>query len=181
MLVIRPTASLARKMGTRLETDAEASTTVMGDWYANGLVLSRKQYILCMSEKARLPLLLAAAPYSSFHERLIPAIGDLLLAIGVPNDKVERELGEMESGCLAKTESRSLLGSMTEIAYQCEAYDRDGHFDHTDLLAMSIWAADIISLVLEAYTPKEAALHLFGLPVRLKRHAAEMLGKAGRR
>lgn len=172
MLVIRPTASLAKRAGIKLERDAETSATVLGDWYANGIVLSRRQYILCMSEKARLPLLIEAAPYSNFAERLPPAVMALLLAIGVPKGKVDREVREMEPRHFAKTESRSVLGSMNEIAYHCDAHDQGGHFDHGDLLAMSVWASEIISLILEAYTPKEAALNLFGVPVPLKRKFA---------
>lgn len=170
MLILRPTASLAKRMGIRLPVCEDRSSTVLGDWYANDLVLSRKQYVLCVSENGRLPVIIAAAPYVSFPQRLVGAIDDLLRAIGVPTEKARREISQMNSIVLGKTSNKSVIGSMNESIHMARAQDDMGRFDHSDLPAMSVKLSNTISLVLDAYTPKESALTLFGLQPPLKRH-----------
>ena len=164
MIVIRPTADLAKRMKVKLSTADEQSSTLLGDWYALDLVLDRQQYILCVSENGRLPLVLRAAPYTNFHKRLPSAIADLLYGIGVPREKAEQEISKMENSVLAKTVNRSVLGSMNECRFSLQAHAQAGRLQH-DPLRMSLWLADLISLVLPPdYTPKDAVLRLFGEP-----------------
>ncbi len=70
MIIIRPTASLAKRMKVRLKPDVGSSSTRLGDWYAMDIVIDRQQYILCTSEKSRLPIVISAAPYATFPSRL---------------------------------------------------------------------------------------------------------------
>lgn len=160
-LVIRPTASLAKKMGIKLSQIEARSSGKLGDWYANDIILGRKQYILCVSENARLSVLLKAAPYANWPERLAPALKALLLKIGVPEKAVEAEIATMESACtIAKTNSRSVLGSIRDYAFNLEALELRGRLHETSAFEASLWLADMISLVLPLRTPKDSALAL---------------------
>jgi hypothetical protein len=167
MVVIRPTAALAKRMKAKLASTNTKSKTILGDWYAVDLVLDRKQYILCVSEKARLPVILHAAPYVSFPERLAPALGEVLLGIKIPFVKIQAELNFTSEVDLAKTESRSVLGSMNECRHALQYLVDDRRFKH-DTLKTSLWLADHISLILPDRTPSDTVLKLFGepLPVR---------------
>ncbi|MER2511133.1 MAG: hypothetical protein ABTQ25_01700 [Nitrosomonas ureae] len=163
MIVIRPTGDLAKRMKIKLTPTDEQSSTLLGDWYALDLVLDRQQYILCLSENGRLPLVLKAAPYANFTERLPSALIDLLVGIGVSHEKAQEEIKKMSNVILAKTVNRSVLGSMNECRFSLQAHAQTGRLLH-DPLRMSLWLADLISLVLPDYTPKDTVLKLFGEP-----------------
>lgn len=158
-IIIRPTASLAKRMGIKLLPSEARSSGKLGDWYANDIVLGRKRYILCVSEYARLSLLLKAAPYANWPERLAPALKALLLKIGVPEKTVEAEIATMESHyMIAKTNSRSVLGSIRDYAFNLEAFELRGRLQEASAFDASLWLADMISLVLPLGTPKDTAL-----------------------
>lgn len=145
------------------------STTLLGDWYAAGVVLSRKQYVLCVSENARVPVLLPAAPYQSFPFRLITALELLLPDLGLAKSAVAWELAEMHPHSVARTESRSVLGSIRQFEIQLQVHDHLGRLIHDDPLGVSLWLADTISLILPEGTPRESALKLFEANNDLKR------------
>ena len=74
MIIIRPTASLAKRMRVKLLGNDVTSTAQLGDWYANDIVLNRKQFTLCASSTSRLAVILDAAPYATFPDRLSDAV-----------------------------------------------------------------------------------------------------------
>lgn len=163
MIIIRPTGDLAKRMKIKLFPTNKQSSTLLGDWYALDLVLDRQQYILCVSENGRLPLVLKAAPYANFPERIPLALNDLLIGIGVPHEKAQQEITKMDAVILAKTVNRSVLGSMNECRLSLQAHAKVGLLQH-DSPRMSLWLADLISLILPDYTPKDTVLKLFGAP-----------------
>ncbi len=163
MIVIRPTGDLAKRMKIKLNITKEVSSTLLGDWYALDLVLDRQQYILCISENGRLPLVLKAAPYANFPERLSSALFDLLVGIGVSIEKTQKEIDQMETVILAKTVNRSVLGSLNECRFSLQAHAQAGRLQHKPS-TMSSWLANLISLVLPDYTPKDTVLKLFDGP-----------------
>ena len=161
MVIIRPTGDLAKRMKVKLAQTGERSSTLLGDWYARDLVLDRQQYILCVSEHGRLPVILSAAPYANFPDRLVDALPIVLQKIEVPVKKAEVEVAKMDRVVLAKTASRSILGSMNEFRFQLQATKQMGRLRH-DPVKMSLDLAEVISLVLPDYTPKDTVLKLFG-------------------
>lgn len=120
MLIIRPTASLAKRMKVKLEPSFAESTTALGDWYAVDLVLNRKQFVLAVNSKSRLGLVLAAAPYVSFPERLLQRLQEVLNSYEVPKEKIEAEIHSMSEFVLAKTLDKSILGSMNDYRKNLE-------------------------------------------------------------
>ncbi len=162
MLIIRPTASLAKRMKEKLENLDETSTTRMGDWYANDIVLNRKQFILCASSASRLAVILDAAPYVTFPNRLPDAVSGILKAIGVQEDKIKEERAQMDEFKLAKTANKSILGSLNEYKFQLEAYAHMNRLNFDDTLQMSLTLSKMISLVIPEGYAKDAALKIFG-------------------
>lgn len=159
-IIIRPTASLARRMGVKLSADESKSENVLGDWYANDIVLNRKQYILCVSENARLSVLLKAAPYATWPDRLAPELERLLRAIGVEESAIQREISSMSEKRIAKTDSRSVLGSIRDYSFNLEAFEMQGRLE--DPFEASLWLSDIIALILPLKVPKDTVLSLMG-------------------
>ena len=162
MIIIRPTASLAKRMKVKLDGNDETSTTRMGDWYANDIVLNRKQFILCASSTSRLAVILDAAPYVTFPDRLSDAVTGVLRAIGVDESKIQEERIHMNGFKIAKTANKSILGSLNEYKFQLEAFSQMGRLNFNDTLEMSLSLSKMISLVIPEGYPKDAALKFFG-------------------
>ncbi|MBK8202510.1 MAG: hypothetical protein IPK68_09440 [Bdellovibrionales bacterium] len=162
MIIIRPTASLAKRMKIKLQSTDLKSTTKLADWYALDLVLDRKQLILCVSSVSRLAVIMEAAPYATFPQRLCDLVTEVLRAIGVNESSIQEERIQMDEIQLAKTENKSILGSMNEYRFQLEAWNQMGRMNLSDTLEMSMYLSKMISLVLPDGYPKYAALKCFG-------------------
>ncbi len=162
MIIIRPTASLAKRMKVKLQPTDLKSTTKLADWYALDLVLDRKQFILCVSSISRLGVVMDAAPYATFPQRLCEAVTEVLRAIGVNENSIQEERTQMDEIQLAKTENKSILGSMNEYRFQLDAWNHMGRMNLNNTLEMSKHLSKIISLVLPDGYPKYAALRCFG-------------------
>jgi hypothetical protein len=162
MVIFRPTAALAKRMKIKLHDSTEHSTTLLGDWFAQPLVLNRKQYVLCTSEHGRLPVVIPAAPYNSCYTRLPDVLAEVLLEIGVSAEKVEQELLQMNETKLAKTNNRSILGSMKESRFELECQSGLNRLGQTSL-QISVKQANMISLVLPDLTPLTTVRKLFGV------------------
>ncbi len=160
MIVIRPTATLAKRMKVKLQPTQCTSDAKLGDWYAVDFVLHRKQFILCVSSASRLAVVMDSAPYAKFPNRLCDAVTEVLGAIGVSEPVIQQEQFAMSEFTLAKTESRSILGTANEYRSQLDYLNDYGRVNST--LEMSLWLSNTISLVLPDGFPTDSALKLFG-------------------
>jgi len=160
MLVLRPTAKLAKRMGAAtLPCDAK-STGRLGDWYANLLYISRLQIVLAVSEKTLLPAVLRAKDVAALPEFLPAAVGEVLSTIGVPQVAIERELREMEQVIFSKTANRQVLGSMNDFADLLACYLEDP----ISLLEASLKVAESPMSMLGMEDPIRATLAAFSRP-----------------
>jgi hypothetical protein len=104
---------------------------------------------------------LDAAPYASIPERLPPAVGALLERIGPPREAIEREIAAMRTISIAKTNSRSVLGSLNEYEWmlrcRCES---ELHAGPADLRMLSFWLSDTVTSALPDLSPGVAAMRL---------------------
>lgn len=165
MLILRPTQNLAKRMSIKLSAESSGeSTTTLGDWYALEMVLNRKQYIICTCEKARLSVVIAAAPYATFPERLPPALLQVLRLVGIPREQIEAEIAEMKTFQIAKTTNRSVVGTMKEFRMALEWEGGPSQATPEAMLAMSLHLADHICMQLPERAPVDAARNLFNLP-----------------
>lgn len=169
MIIIRPTASLAKRMKERLQAVETQSTSVMGDWYANDIVLDRKQFILCVSSRSRLSVVMDAAPYATFPGRLTDTVTEVLRAIGIEESKIQTERRQMDEFKLAKTINKSILGSLNENKFQLEAFNHMGRLNLKSTLEMSLYLSETISLVIPEGYPRDATLNLFGQEIKKAR------------
>lgn len=117
MVTLRCTRKLLVKLGV-LPANVEdvRSTTRLGDWYADILFTARQHVVLCVSEHARVPVVIPARQLKTLPSRLPEALALVLTELAVPAESIARELAEMESAHFAKTASRSLLGTINDYA-----------------------------------------------------------------
>lgn len=122
MLTLRCTRKLLDRLRVPPVPDDSEPTTRLGDWYANLLFRPGQQLVLLVNQRTLLPVVIQAAPAVSIPARLPAAIADVLRALGVPAPAVETELREMRDVSIGKTNSRQVLGSMTDFAYLLDAH-----------------------------------------------------------
>lgn len=155
VLVIRPTQILASRLKVNLQADAEGST-LLGDWSCHVIRVERRQLILAVSEEARLPVLLPVRGKGPFEARLVTGVEDVLRGLGVPDHAVAEEVARMRTVAYAKTNSRSVLGSMKDYSNLTEGYLGVSG----SLLDVALRVADSPSGPLKMRKPREVACEL---------------------
>jgi hypothetical protein len=116
-MTFRCTAKVTRRF--RLLLDAPDDLTppnLLGDWYVNLFNYGPERWVLCLSEKTNLPVLVHARN-SSFPERFPDELGSVLRAIGVPAGIAAQECARSSSFRFGKTINRSVLGSLNDMAF----------------------------------------------------------------
>ena len=117
MAAFRCTAKLLKRLGLGNPGEPPAPQNALGDWYANILFTRAGHYLLLLSERSRLPVLLSARDIHSFERRFLQTLPKVLGEIGVPSHQIDREMNTMQPFFYGKTANRSLLGSLTDFGY----------------------------------------------------------------
>jgi hypothetical protein len=119
-------------------SELQPATTTLGDWYAT--VLFWKQHVtLFVNEPTRLPLFVPLAPATSLLTRMTQTAEAVFTAIGLPEAFIASEITAMAQHQIAKTASRSVLGTMNDFAYLADAHRTPK--EHPDLLELSLTLA----------------------------------------
>lgn len=142
MFTVRGTKKFLDRVG-RPVPDPPASSTVLGDWYAN-VLFWRPQVALFVNASTFVPVLMPLAPASGVVGRFPAAMAEIMAALGIDPRFVEAETTEMESVALAKTASRQVLGVMNEFVFMAEHTISTGRSDPDDLVGLSVWLAKTI-------------------------------------
>ena len=138
MFAIRCTRKLLDRMRLEIEPNPPVPTTILGDWYANLLRFGKQQYILCVSEKTLLPVLMAATEAKSLAKRLPEAVFDVLKALSIPWTAVDREIREMQEAAVGRTANRRVLGILNEFSYAAPYRLAEG----ASLVDVALWLAE---------------------------------------
>src|SRR5262245_23443112 len=107
MVVLRCT----RKLLTRLKrTDGSsdvASTTSLGDWYGNILRIGRRQHLLFISERSRLPIVIPIREAKQLETIFPDAACAGLAAVGIADESIADERSGMSKVAFGRTMNRS--------------------------------------------------------------------------
>jgi hypothetical protein len=115
MITLRCTQKLLKKFKIDGPTESGKPTNILGDWYAN-IVYSRKgHFIVCVSERSLLPIVLSARDLNRFVPRFKDLISEVLLELGVPNKSVENEIIQMFPFFYGRTKNKIILGTLTDF------------------------------------------------------------------
>ena len=110
MLIVRGTKKLRDRVKQRAE-ESDASTTVLGDWFATALFW-KPQVALLVNERTFVPVFMPLAPAATLLDRAPAAIATILRRHGVDENFIADELEAMRDVRLAPTNNRSVLGVM---------------------------------------------------------------------
>jgi hypothetical protein len=120
MLVLRCT----RQLLTRLKQVGDArlveSTTRLGDWYGNILRIGRRQYLLFISERSRLPVIISIREAKRLAAVFPDAVCEALAAVGVSASDIADEHSRMSEIGFGRTRNRSLLGTLNDFSFMAQ-------------------------------------------------------------
>jgi hypothetical protein len=136
---LRCTAKLLKKMKMDSPGEPPASTTALGDWFANIIYTRQGHYIILVSEKSRLPILLSAKGLDSFESRFIRMLREQLIKYGASEKAADLEISHMHPMHYGKTNSRSVLGTINDFTlsfrYMLPYRQNYTNYDWSDNLA----------------------------------------------
>ena len=136
MFTLRCTSKLLKRLGVA-DLGEVIPTTRLGDWYANLLLVRPQQLILAVSERTLLPLVIPAKDSSNIVPRLAAAAADVLHALGVPDEAIRDEQGQMAQAAIGKTASKRVLGIMNEFAFALRYRDQA-----KSMVEVALWLAE---------------------------------------
>jgi hypothetical protein len=91
-------------------------TTVLGDWYAAPLGIARQRFVLLISEHSRLPVLMVGRDLKHLADNFPDALAAVLWGLGLSAAVIQRELEATREAVIAKTNNRSLLGTLNDFS-----------------------------------------------------------------
>lgn len=127
MLILKCTQKAAKEFGVKRgdlpEIPSEDNTSLLGDWFANPLRFGHTKTLLFTNAITLYSILVR------YKKKDIADIGQFfrtnlkfhLLLEGFESEKINKILAEYQEVTLAKTDSRSVLGSMNDLAWLYEA------------------------------------------------------------
>jgi hypothetical protein len=99
------------------------STTRLGDWYGNILRIGRRQHLLFISERSRLPVVLPIRELQRLATLFPDAVCERLAIVGVTAEDIADERTRMSEIAFGRTRNRSLLGTLNDFAFMAQSGD----------------------------------------------------------
>jgi hypothetical protein len=135
MITLRCTKKLLDFLEVDSIDDPHPSTGALGDWYANLVPTHAGDLIIFVDERTLItvavPIVLVEELLPIFRER----VANLLIMLNVPLRKIEQELSHYQEFEFARTASRSVLGSINDIAWHYQSIAERG--DETGSISLS--------------------------------------------
>ncbi len=116
MVVLRCTQTLLLRLKPFEDAPDVRSTTKLGDWYGNLIRMGNRHVLLFISERSRLPLMIPVREANRLRSSFPEAVCQMLAAVDVAAEAIERERQEMAEIAFGRTRSRSLLGSLNDFS-----------------------------------------------------------------
>lgn len=126
MFALRCTRKLLRQLHVAPADVVPEPSTVLGNWYANILFYRPHHFVLCVSERTLLPVLIPSAPLKTFAPRMRDAVVDQLRAIEIAEAQIDEEAAAMDRAILTTTESKSVVSSMNDFARMLDHFIGSG-------------------------------------------------------
>ena len=125
MVVLRCTQKLLVRLKQVGDLPAVESTTRLGDWYGNILRIGRRQYLLFISERSRLPVVLPIRDAKRLGMAFPDAVCAVMAMVGLSAADIAEERSRMSEIAFARTTNRSLLGTLNDFAFMAQQGSRN--------------------------------------------------------
>lgn len=117
MLTLQCTQKLLKELKSDLSPVKNADPVTL--WHANLLTLDRRKCVLFTNDQTRYSLLVPGLKKPDFKmlgEIFLDNLFRCMLNEGIPQHGIEKVLNTCSSYCFTKTSSKSVLGTMNDIA-----------------------------------------------------------------
>lgn len=135
MITFRCTRKLLKYLDVDPIDEPSPSTGKLGDWYANLVPTYAGDLIIFVNDESLItvavPTILANDLIPTFHSR----VSNLLFMLDISMQDIDKEIGHYQEVRFAKTASRSVLGSMNDIAWHYQ--DIAARRDESETLSLS--------------------------------------------
>jgi hypothetical protein len=125
MVVLRCTHKLLARLKRPDVPAGVGSTTRLGDWYGNILRIGRRQHLIFISERSRLPVVIPIREVKRLETVFPDAVCDVLAAVGVAADDIADERSRMSEIAFGRTRNRSVLGTLNDFAFMAQQGNAD--------------------------------------------------------
>jgi hypothetical protein len=138
MLTLQCTQKLLKEL--KIDLSPVKDTDPITLWHANLLTLDRRKCVLFTNDQTRYSFLVSGLKKPDFQrlgEIFLDNLFRCMLNEGIPQKGVEKVLNTCSSYCFTKTSSKSVLGTMNDIAdiIKWTVY-HDGGLANTDISEM---------------------------------------------
>jgi len=123
MVVLRCTQKLLLRLQQVGDLPSVESTTRLGDWYGNTLRIGRRQHLLFISERSRLPVVLPITESKWLGTVFPDAVCERLATVGIAAADIADERMRMSELAFGRTRNRSLLGTLNDFAFMAQSGD----------------------------------------------------------
>ena len=120
MVVLRCSQKLLVRLKQVGDPAPVESTTRLGDWYGNILRIGRRQHLLFISERSRLPVVIPIREVKRLGTVFPDAVCERLSIVGVAAADIVDERMRMSELAFARTRNRSLLGTLNDFAFMAQ-------------------------------------------------------------
>src|SRR5687767_3398763 len=120
MVVLRCTQKLLVRLKQVGDLPPVESTTRLGDWYGNILRIGRRQHLVFISERSRLPVVLPITELKRLSVVFPGAVCERLAIVGVISDDITDERARMSEIAFGRTRNRGLLGTLNDFAFMAQ-------------------------------------------------------------
>ena len=117
MVSFRCTQKLLKRWPGPVHAAPLPATTVLGDWFCTALNHGPRRLILGVAERSLLPVVVPAKEFATFPARFVQAARLVLTTLGLPANRCEEEERAMSAWSVAKTNNRSVLGSLKDFGF----------------------------------------------------------------
>lgn len=162
MVTVRCTTKLLKWLDAEVSPEPTTPTNRLGDWYANLLFTKRRRLIICISERALLPVFVEARDSSFFRARFQERVRSVLRSMGVGSDALHSEAPQIAEIKIGTTASRRVLGSLNDLAKLARFEIK--HHPEIDLTTLAIKLAETPCSPLKYGTPRTMSLELVRRP-----------------
>ena len=120
MVVLRCTQKLLLRLKQADDLPLVESTTRLGDWYGNILRIGRRQHLLFISERSRLPVVIPIREGKRLATVFPDAVCEVMGRVGVPVKDIATERSLMREIAFGRTRNRSLLGTLNDYTFMAQ-------------------------------------------------------------
>jgi hypothetical protein len=146
MVVLRCTQRLLRRLKQAGDEPSGPSNTRLGDWYGNVVRIGRRQALMFISERSRLPVLMSIREANRLPAVFPDAVCRMIRAVGVAAADVDDERARMSKIIYGRTQSRSLLGTLNDLSFGAHVHFMAAPHDTLEDIALRLAETPIMPL-----------------------------------